>query len=102
MRKISLKRLLSLTGIILVLTLGGIFSLNATAKETDNSKSDTVTVSVDGEERVLDLSVIEDGDEFEGAQSYVDSYADVLNADPDFEENIEDALSTIVYSPRSA
>ena len=95
MRKISLKRLLSLTGIILVLTLGGIFSLNATAKETDSSKGTTVTVSVDGEERVFDLSVIDDGDDFEGAQSYVDSYADVLNADPDFEKNIDDALSTV-------
>ena len=95
MKKFSLKRLLSLTGIILVLTLGGIFAFNATAAETADSQGETITVSVDGDERVFNLSLIEDGEDFEGAQSYVDSYADVLNADPDFEKNIDDALATV-------
>ena len=95
MKKFSLKRLLSLTGIILVLTLGGIFAFNATAAETADSQGETITVSVDGDERVFNLSLIEDGEDFEGAQSYVNSYADVLNADPDFEKNIDDALATV-------
>ncbi|MEE0899096.1 MAG: hypothetical protein U0L88_15920, partial [Acutalibacteraceae bacterium] len=73
MKKFSLKRLLSLTGIILVLTLGGIFAFNATAAETADSQGETITVSVDGDERVFNLSLIEDGEDFEGAQSYVNS-----------------------------
>lgn len=93
--KISVKRLLSLMGIILALTLGSAFAYSAFAEEAVNTSADLITVSVDGDERVFDLSRLDDGDDYEGAQAYVDSYADVLNADEDFEENIETALATV-------
>ncbi len=64
------------------------FSLGATADNTaDNSSA--FSVKVDGEAVEYDLS---DG---ESAQSYVDSYADNLNADADFDEHIGTAIDKV-------
>jgi len=49
----------------------------------------TVTVTLDEEEVTYDLSV------YDEAQSYVDSYADLINVDPDFDANLETALATV-------
>ena len=52
-------------------------------------ESNVVTVDVDGETAEYDLA---DG---EGAQAYVDSYADNLTNDPGFKENIAKAIATV-------
>ncbi|MDD6478679.1 MAG: hypothetical protein PUF48_02550, partial [Oscillospiraceae bacterium] len=49
----------------------------------------TVTVTVDGEETEYDLA------DSEGAQAYLDNYADNLNADENFKENYDVALKTV-------
>ncbi len=95
--KLSIKKLLSLIGIVLVLTFGSIFVFNASAEKAEDSAGTLITVSIDGEESVFNLDVVDDDEDgaFLGAQSYVDSYADVLNVDPDFEKNIDLALETV-------
>ncbi len=59
-----------------------------------NEESSGVVVDVDGEETEYDLSQysVEDG---AGASDYVDSYADNLTNDSNFEENISTALATV-------
>ncbi len=86
------KRLLALLAVVFVLVLGTVFTVSAA--EAD-ATAELTAVSVDGEERVFNLNEADDGEDYEGAQAYVDSYADVLNADPDFEKNIETALGTV-------
>ena len=86
------KRFLALLAVVFILVLGSVFTVSAA--ETDASAKIT-TVSIDGEERVFNLNEADDGDDYEGAHAYVDSYADVLNADPDFEKNIDTALGTV-------
>lgn len=97
MKSLSIKKLLSLMGIVLVLTFGSVFVLNASAEKTEDSAGTLITVSIDGEESVFNLDVVDDDKDgaFLGAQTYVDSYADVLNGDPDFEKNIDLALETV-------
>ena len=97
MKRLSIKKLLGLMVIVLVLTFGSVFVLNASAEKTEDSAGTLITVSIDGKERVFNLDVVDDDEDgaFLGAQSYVDSYADVLNVDPDFEKNIDMALETV-------
>ncbi len=84
------KKLLALVAVVFVLVCACVFTVSA--EETEAAQQ-LVTV----EETVYDLSQRDDNEETGalGAQSYVDSYGDVLNADPDFKANIETALGTV-------
>ena len=68
----------------------------AEAEETPAAASIPVTVNVDGEEVVYDLSLSEAGEDGTlSAQDYVDSYADNIQYDPNVQANINSALSTV-------
>lgn len=87
------KKLLALFAVLFVFCCGCLFT--AYAEETENSPAEYTVISIDGEERQFNLSVADSGDDYEGAQDYIDSYADLLNADPDFDKNLDIALTTV-------
>ncbi len=84
MKLLKSKRLLSLFAVMFVLVFAGMFTVNAAEAEATQSAS---VVAVEGTEYDLASQ--------EGAQAYVDAYADVLNADPDFKANFDTALATV-------
>ena len=82
----SVKKLWAVMLIVVIATFG--LTLTAAAE----------TITVGGEDGVsYDLSVYEDDEngEFSGAMSYVDGYADNLQADENFTANINTALDTV-------
>ncbi len=93
-----MKRLLSkkwpvLLVAVFLLACSSIFIVQAAESNTEDC---LVTVSVDGEDTVYNLSSrYEDDNGNLGAQDYVDSYGDLLNSDPDFKANIDIAIETV-------
>ena len=82
----SVKKLWAVMLIVVISIFG--FTLTAAAE----------TITVGGEDGIsYDLSVYEDDEngEFSGAMSYVDGYADNLQADENFDANINTALDTV-------
>ena len=72
-----------------VLTFAAL-TVTAAPEETEVlTTGTTVTVTVDGEETEYDLA------DSEGAQAYLDNYADNLNADENFKENYDVTLKTV-------
>ncbi|MCQ2449775.1 MAG: Na+/H+ antiporter NhaC family protein [Clostridia bacterium] len=67
----------------------------ATAPETTAASTETFTVTVDEEDVEYDLS---DG---ESAQAYVDSYADNLGADKEFDDHLNTALGKVRESVKT-
>ncbi len=91
----TIKKLLALFAVLFVTVCGLVFTVNA--EDGSTAPSETITVTIDGEETAYLLSECSDGEDgsYLGAQSYVDAYGDVLNADPDFKENFDAALKTV-------
>lgn len=87
LRQSRIARFVALAVIVAVTVFAGTFAALA-AGETASADG-SFTVTVDGEETEYDLS---DG---ESALSYVDSYADNLSNDADFEAHIGSAIDTV-------
>ncbi len=93
MKTFGLKRWLALIAVCAVAAFAMTFTAITASAETDTaattSDGSAFTVNVDGEEYEYDLS-----DE-ESAHAYVDSYADNLGADKDFDSHLKDAIAKI-------
>lgn len=92
--KNTIKRVSALMAVLLMLVFGVVtMSVSAFAEEdvaaAPVASSSTVSVDVDGEAVEYDLS---DG---ESAQEYVDSYADNLQNDSNFETNVKTAIAKV-------
>jgi Na+/H+ antiporter NhaC len=100
-RKTRVRRLLVM--VVLVFALCFIGTFTALGDEADPSviaeaPSAYATVTVDDEDTVYDLSAasLPEGSEADAsAKDYVDSYADNLQNDANFSENIETAINTV-------
>ena len=64
-------------------------SVFADGEDGPAPSASAITVDLDGEELSFDLADPDD------AQAFVDSYADLINADPAFDEHLETALATV-------
>ncbi len=104
MKTKSVKKLLAIVAVLLVVFFGSVMTASASESGTANpeeAKIVTVMLEEDGElkEHKYNLSVVvpdeEHQDEYAGAQSFIDSYADLLNADPNFKDNLNVALATV-------
>ena len=88
MQKNKLQRFAAILGVLVVVAmLTAVLGLTASAAE--DTAENAVVVTVDDEDTEYDLA---DGD---SAQEYIDSYADNLSADPDFEKNLDTAVETV-------
>ena len=85
MQKNKWMRLLAVLGVV-VMVAALCTTMGLTVSAADSTE---IVVNVDGEDVAYDLS---DG---ESAQSYVDSYADNIAADKDFEKNLDTAIGTV-------
>ncbi len=93
--KRSSRRSLLTVLLVVTLALSCLTVFAAADEEVDGvlAVADGTAVAVEAEEVATEEAI--DLADYDTAQEYVDSYADNLTDDPDFEENVETALATV-------